>query len=716
MTTISLVMIVKNEEKILEKCIASVAPIIDEYIIVDTGSSDSTKELIQKYGELHEIPFTNFVDTKNKALKLATSDYILFMDADETIIAGLEYLKEHAESGTDCVYAKVVEGKDNHIYNTYLRARLWKNNGKWKFEGPYVHEVIVGEGNSISDYRVEVLHDHSHRDAASYPARFENYVKLLSKYLSEHPKDSRATYYLGRTQQDLGHVQEAIYHYKQYLSYNTTFRDERWDAAYNIAKCWKSQGEYTKTISACDLALSIDNRRAEIYTLLGQVYYELQDTDKAIEAFEKAVKCPIPTDVVLFLNPKNYFELPADYLVLLYNKKKDYRKAVEYARKLAEMQKKPDARLLNNLTFLQKEQNKTIFFCLGNTPEEVYGSIIEDKGVGGVETTYVELPIEMTNRGHTCFVFCNCKEEHVYKNTYFVPYENISKYADLNPDIIITSRWFEPLYMFPDTKKIIWAQDAHFSDPKNPDAYDIMDKLVCSSLWHRQYIAERFGERIPAEKIAVIPLSIRKELFANQKIKRKPNKVIYSSNPDRGLYILKDMWKEISERVPGIELVITYGWEGLETWSDSSEWLAKIHSDKKSITDWANEAGNVTLTGRLTKANLAKEMLSSSLCLYPNNFWESFCLTALETQAAGTPMITTNLGALSTTLNHKSNILIDEFQYSNEYKRIFIDNAVELLSNKQKLKQYSKDCISYVDEYPNWAKVAEQWENAIYCM
>ena len=124
MTTISLVMIVKNEERILERCVESVRPIIDEFIIVDTGSTDGTRETINRYGALYELPFTNFVDTKNAALALATGEYVLFMDADELVISGLEFLKEHAETGTECVLAQIVEGAGS---NVYFRARLWRN-------------------------------------------------------------------------------------------------------------------------------------------------------------------------------------------------------------------------------------------------------------------------------------------------------------------------------------------------------------------------------------------------------------------------------------------------------------------------------------------------------------------------------------------------------------------------------------------------------------
>ena len=67
-------------------------------------------------------------------------------------------------------------------------------------------------------------------------------------------------------------------------------------------------------------------------------------------------------------------------------------------------------------------------------------------GAGGVETTYIELPKALQALGQECFVFCRCEAEHVVDGVRFVPWERMAEYADLNPDVLVTSRWFDPLY------------------------------------------------------------------------------------------------------------------------------------------------------------------------------------------------------------------------------------------------------------------------------
>ena len=166
---ISLVMIVKNEEAALPACLASVKSIVDEYVIVDTGSTDGTAAVIAQYTDaVHSLPFEDFVTTKNKALALATGAYILFMDADERLLAGHDILKQAAQNGEGAIGARIVEGDWPTVNNAYYRLRLWRNSGEWRFFGPGVHEVIMGPDAVTWHADVVVQHDHSHRTPQSY--------------------------------------------------------------------------------------------------------------------------------------------------------------------------------------------------------------------------------------------------------------------------------------------------------------------------------------------------------------------------------------------------------------------------------------------------------------------------------------------------------------------------------------------------------------------
>ena len=84
----------------------------------------------------------------------------------------------------------------------------------------------------------------------------------------------------------------------------------------------------------------------------------------------------------------------------------------------------------------------------------------------------------------------------------FVPWERMADYADLNPDVLVTSRWLDPLYWpaLAGAKKVLWLQDAYFADPGR--AFEVVDRVVVSSLWHRNYTVQRYGHGIDAWQVA----------------------------------------------------------------------------------------------------------------------------------------------------------------------------------------------------------------------
>jgi len=599
----------------------------------------------------------------------------------------------------------------------YDRVRMWRR-GEYKFAGPGVHEVAVGGGKSIKDVRISVRHEHlKSNKATTVNERLSKYISLLKNSIKNGVDVNRAYFYLGRTYADIGRNPEAIDAYMSYLQQpNLTFRDEIWQAHYDIAKCCKVDGEYDKALEWLKKSLTVDDRRSESYCLMGDLFFQRQEYDNAIVCYQSAIRA-IPGDVILFLSVPHYSQYPKDQLVLCYYFAGQFNAAQDICKDLIAQTAGRNDRILNNLWWVTRKSATTIFMTLGLTPEPIYGGMINDIGVGGVETTYLELSEELAREGKNVFLFCTTKKAHIYKGVYYIPYEQIDEYWSLNPDIIITSRWFDPFYVESKSKKIIWFQDAFFGVPNDkPDLFSKADFIVCSSLWHRNYICERLGRSIKPEKLKIIPLGIRKELF-EQIVPRNSNKVLYSSNPDRGLEQLIDMWDRIVEQCHDINLTVTYGWEGLKTWSGNQEWHNRIKLLQDKCFEKANKYGNIRFTGRITKKELAKEMLSSSILAYPCNFFETFCLTALEAQAAGTPMITTDIGALSTVVNRNCNYLISGTPFSETYQETFISNLKDLMTDPDKRNNWSGNNRHMILNLPcDWSDIASNWIGLIYTL
>ena len=142
--TICLSMIVKNEAPVIKRCIDSVLPFIDHWIIVDTGSTDGTQDIIRTHlsgvpGRLYEKKWVDFAHNRTEALELSRTkaDFSFVIDADDTIEFREELKKVflHADGYT-------INIKDGGLL--YPRIQLVKNSIDWKYRG-VLHEFLVAD-------------------------------------------------------------------------------------------------------------------------------------------------------------------------------------------------------------------------------------------------------------------------------------------------------------------------------------------------------------------------------------------------------------------------------------------------------------------------------------------------------------------------------------------------------------------------------------------
>ena len=138
--TICLNMIVKNEKDVIRRCLDSVKSKIDYWVIVDTGSTDGTQEIIKEHlkdipGELHERPWKNFGHNRSEAVNLAQgkANYILFIDADDTIVfePGFELEPTHD-------MFTMWRGSDSF---SYIKPQLARSGLPWRWVG-VTHEYL----------------------------------------------------------------------------------------------------------------------------------------------------------------------------------------------------------------------------------------------------------------------------------------------------------------------------------------------------------------------------------------------------------------------------------------------------------------------------------------------------------------------------------------------------------------------------------------------
>ncbi|RFU67425.1 glycosyltransferase [Bacillus sp. V59.32b] len=196
MKTLALVMIVKNEEKTLERCIDSVKDLVNEMIIVDTGSTDHTKHIALASGaKLFEYDWENdFAAARNFSIKQSTSDWNLVLDADEYILSNQQLLREFIEKNDNLIgriniLSTFLDDEQEKIESSYV-SRLFPNEEIF-FKGR-VHEQLESSFPRVN-ISVNVSHDGYYQTDKT-----DRNLPLLLEELKESPNNPYILYQIGK--------------------------------------------------------------------------------------------------------------------------------------------------------------------------------------------------------------------------------------------------------------------------------------------------------------------------------------------------------------------------------------------------------------------------------------------------------------------------------------------------------------------------------------
>lgn len=210
--TICLCMIVKNEALVVRRCLDSVRPIIDRWIIVDTGSTDGTQDIVRAHfrdlpGALHERPWRDFATNRSEALALArpNGDYSLVIDADDELAIPEDFAMPHLDA--DSYTFDIALGDIR-----YRRPQLVKNGLPWRYEG-VLHEYLACDDAPTSGHLpllLRVNHDGARRRD---PFTYRRDAELLEKALQTETapfRIARYTFYLAQSYRDCGESEKAL--------------------------------------------------------------------------------------------------------------------------------------------------------------------------------------------------------------------------------------------------------------------------------------------------------------------------------------------------------------------------------------------------------------------------------------------------------------------------------------------------------------------------
>ncbi|BAT54026.1 hypothetical protein NOS3756_29910 [Nostoc sp. NIES-3756] len=336
---LSLCMIVKNEATTLPKCLSSVVKVVDEMVVLDTGSSDRTPNIAKEFGaKVYDFVWCNdFSKARNSALKYVTGDWVLVLDADETLTPTIvPYLKK-ALTIEEYLLVNLVRQEVGAEQSPYsLVSRLFRNHPEIRFERPYhalvddsVAAILQKEPQWQIGYLegVAILHAGYQKSAIAENNKYAKAQATMEGFLATHPHDPYVCsklgalyvevgkidqgmellkrgiaacaeeyeilyelhYHLGIAYSRLKNPQQAITHYQTAIKL-PIYPMLKLGAYNNLGSLLKAAGDLTGAKKIYETALKIDSNFATGHYNLGMICKALGLFTEAIACYQKAIK------------------------------------------------------------------------------------------------------------------------------------------------------------------------------------------------------------------------------------------------------------------------------------------------------------------------------------------------------------------------------------------------------------------------------------------
>ena len=315
MHKLTLSMIVKNEAPNIERCLESVAPYIDYYIICDTGSTDNTKEIIKTFfdkkgipGEILDHEWKHFGHNRSLALEacLGKTQWVLMIDADDTL-AGI-FPKNKLDDDLDGYIVKIKRASFE-----WYRAQVFNvAKTKWWYEEPLHEYAVCRQPMNVhkleGDYYWEVRTEgcRSRETNGDDREKYRRDYHFLKKYLEEHPENTRTQFYLAQSAFDAHMFEEAE---KEYLK-RTTMGGWVEEVFYS----WMRVGiareilerPLEQVIDAFLMAHETLPVRAEPFWQMSCIYRKHNRPKNAFIMANHALTIPLPDNNILFVDTNVY--------------------------------------------------------------------------------------------------------------------------------------------------------------------------------------------------------------------------------------------------------------------------------------------------------------------------------------------------------------------------------------------------------------------------
>jgi glycosyltransferase involved in cell wall biosynthesis len=684
----------------------------------------------------------HFAKARNETWRRLDSnlDFHLWIDADD-VLKGGEHLAALCERITaspaigawfDYHYATMNDGKQtNTLFSRERLCRVRTPNGTpivWEWQHR-VHEVIAPKNVSKPEWYIDpacpiaVYHQEGRHSSQNSSTRN---LLLLEIDLEENPHDHRAMFYLGNQYFALGKWPEAIYWYESLARVGNNHY-ELWQSWCYASLAYERLGDLNGATRAAFAAMDIEPRHPEPYLRLASIALLTGEHEKTLFWTDLARGRENPPFFV-FKNPLDYTfnarmplsdslaalgrigearsELEAAYQVLpeptvgaaiqryaalerdsatasafltIVAGQSDEAVIDTYERLALAPSVRQFGRLRDRVApaYLRRRstsQRRIVFWC-GRSLEEWSPVSLTTTGIGGSETAVVEIAKRFAADDWRVDVYNGAgRFEGEYEGVGYWDPERIDR---AHADVWVS--WRQPQMLPPNADKaLLWLHDLNYG-PQMAEAIREWDRRpdhhVCGvSQWH----AEMLGRYYDLERTEFLPNGIDLERFLPG-VRKEAFNCVYASSPDRGLDRLLGLWPQVLQREPGAVLHIAYGW------NNADKLIERGRGDLAHLKDHclkliAGFGASVVDHGRINQTELAALYSQSAAWVFPTDFLEVSCISAMEAMAGGAIPVTSRVGALPETIG-KAGILVNGMPNSRVWPDFYVNVLLGLLAD-----------------------------------
>jgi hypothetical protein len=660
---IELVMIVKNSGEVLRECLRNNKLYIDYWTIVDTGSNDNTCEIIKEElkdipGQLHNSKFINFSQARNNALELSSKKckYSIILDDSYSIMGGDKLRNYLNKIDNDCIRIKIGKFNENCIANDYYSKRIIKSSSNFRYKYRVHEDIDTSEFIDLEnkdifindiDYSSHFLRTHS---------RFKNDINMLLLDLRDDPTDAKTLYYLGTTYFFLEEDEKALNYYYKLGNLEVLHPDYLFCSIYNSLcieyKKNKNDEKFEKGLLSLQKNKLFQNK-SEIKYKLAVIYKNQNNFRKAEIMIENIINNSKPKSFGIIEDNLYEFFIPLLYIEIKIILSK-YTEAVVILKKLLKFFPN-DQQLLNIKYHLYPQDisstilsdNKTLVIHLGDTIKVWNPDKLNDSRISGSEIMAVNLAKEFLKFNYRIIIFgsfenskLNINYEGIYDGIEYIDCKYFSEFAlTYIIDYLVVSRNTSNLCYYNNVKNVyLWVHDILPIMSGTSKCFQThkekFKKLIAITNWQKNKIIENLeipDEFIYTSRNAINPLRFKKN------IDKVPYRFIYSSSALRGLDNLINIFPTIKENYPQATLYLFVRNDEVD-----NDTMAKIKN-----MDY------VFVNKRLSQEELSIEFLKSDIFLYPTNFKETYCITAVEAMASKCLVVTVDYCGLGEIVKSK---------------------------------------------------------------